>query len=119
MAMVLIPRIRVVARVMVAACGWMVVAQAMAGQPPVHFSRQSSLPTGAIGRAQLERGGPLGGYFQPVEILAPEGVTISPAVDGAFESPSPAPFLAGMLIGEVYRLRVTGIVTHEGEEIFP
>ena len=65
------------------------------------------------------RGGPLAGYFQPVEIKTPLGTQISPAVSGQFITPSPAPLKAAMLVGNVYRLRLTSIPKHEGEELYP
>jgi hypothetical protein len=61
----------------------------------------------------------LPGYFQPVEIEAPAGASVSLAVEDQFTPPSPAPLKAGMLIGSVYRIRVTGIPRHEGVEVFP
>src|SRR5438552_14291478 len=92
---------------------------ALAQQPPIHYEHAGALPPGAIGSRQLERGGPLPGYFQPVEIEAPAGTSVSLAVDDQFTPPAPAPLKAGMLIGSVYRLRVTGIPRHEGVEVFP
>jgi hypothetical protein len=77
------------------------------------------MPPGAIGSRQLQRGGPLPGYFQPVDIKTPEGVLISLAVDGNFTQPRKTPLKAGMLIGQVYRLRVMNIPHREGLEIFP
>ena len=77
------------------------------------------MPPGAIGQAQLSRGGPIAGYFQPVEIQAPAGVELAAAVESRFLPSRPGPLKAGMLIGAVYRLRVTNIPGHVGEEIFP
>ena len=77
------------------------------------------LPPGAIGAQQLLRGGPLPGYFQPVEIRAPEGALVSLAIDHQFSAPQAAPFKVGMLIAPVYRLRVTQIPNHTGEEVYP
>ena len=77
------------------------------------------MPPGVIGLRQLERGGPLPGYFQPVEVTAPAGSLISIVADGAFSEPKPAKLLAGMLIGQVYRLKIGNLPGHEGEEIFP
>ena len=77
------------------------------------------LPPGAIGAQQLLRGGPLPGYFQPVEIRAPEGALVSLAIDQQFSAPQAAPFKVGMLIAPVYRLRVTQIPNHTGEEVYP
>jgi hypothetical protein len=85
----------------------------------VHYRYQGNEPPGAIGSWQLLRGGPLPGYFQPVEIRAPQGALISLAVDGNFAQPIKSPFRVGMLIAPVYRLRVTNIPLHEGAEVFP
>jgi hypothetical protein len=74
---------------------------------------------GTIGQQQLTRGGPLRGYFQPVQIRGPEGMKVAFAVGGQFERPQEAPQTGGMLIGQVYRLRVTEIPGHEGMEVFP
>ena len=90
-----------------------------AADPPVHFEHQDGLAPGAIGSAQLLRGGPLPGYFQPVEIRGPNGAMISTAETGEFGDPRPAPFSVGLLIGSVYRMRVTNILQQEGQEVYP
>lgn len=86
---------------------------------PAHLLYRGDMSPGAIGRWQLTRGGPLPGYFQPVEIRAPEGVHISPAIDGRFAPEQPAPLSVGLLIAPVYRFRVTHIPFHAGAEVFP
>jgi len=102
----------------------------LAQEPAVHYWHQGIMPPGAIGSRQLQRGGPLAGFFQPVEIKAPQGVSISLAVADHFLPPQEAgagtmyPWSAGgsrvgLLIGSVYRLRVTNIPRAEGVEIFP
>ncbi len=90
-----------------------------AQQPPVHYLHQGVMPPGAIGGRQLQRGGPLPGFFQPVEIKAPPGALISLAVSDKFDAAQPAPRKVGLLIGGVYRLRVTNIRRAEGVEVFP
>jgi len=97
----------------------LVASLPLAAQSPVHYRYQGNEPPGAIGSWQLLRGGPLPGYFQPVEIKAPKGALISLAVDGSFAQAIKTPFRVGMLIAPVYRLRVTNIPLHEGEEVFP
>ena len=77
------------------------------------------MPPGAIGSWQLQRGGPLPGYFQPVEIEAPRGASISLAAEGRFDAEASNPIQAGMLIAPVYRLRVTNIPLQEGFEVYP
>ena len=100
--------------------GWFAAATILfAQQPDAHFVHQGDMPPGAIGNRRLQRGGPLRGYFQPVEIKAPPGALISLAVDDEFDAPRPGSRKAGMLIGPVYRLRVTNIHLAEGLEVFP
>lgn len=99
---------------------WLGAASSLSAQDPnVHYRHQGLAPPGAIGSVRLERGGPLPGYFQPVEIRAPEGVKVSLAQSGAFEEPQAAPRNVGLLIAPVYRLRVSNIPGAEGLEVFP
>jgi hypothetical protein len=90
-----------------------------AQEPAVHYVHQGVMPPGAIGSRQLQRGGPLAGFFQPVEIKAPPGVMISLAVANQFGPAQEAPRRVGLLIGSVYRMRVTNVPRAEGMEIFP
>jgi len=90
-----------------------------AQEPPVHYWHQGSMPPGAIGSQQLQRGGPLPGFFQPVKIKAPPGVLISLAEHGEFTELYEAPVTVGLLIGQVYRIRVMNIPLNEGLEVFP
>jgi hypothetical protein len=95
------------------------LATSAAAQPPVHYQHKADMPPGAIGLRQLDRGGPLPGYFQPVEITAPAGALVSLVTEGTFDEPQGNKALAGMLIGQVYRLKVSNIKFREGEEVFP
>jgi len=88
-------------------------------QPTVHYFQRADMAPGAIGAAQLMRGGPLPGYFQPVVISAPRGTEIALAIDGVFDAPRAAPINVGLLVGRVYRLKVANIPNHEGHEVFP
>jgi len=96
-----------------------VVGSTAAEEPGLHYWHQGIMPPGAIGSGQLQRGGPLPGFFQPVEIKAPPGALVSLAVAGEFQTPQPTPSRVGMLIGQVYRVRVTNIPRNEGLEVFP
>ena len=95
------------------------VGTAFGQREPVHYFHSSRLPPGTIGPSQLLRGGPLAGYFQPLEVRGPEGMEVSVAVAGQFESPQKTPAMFGLLIGPVYRLKLTRIPRNEGEEVFP
>ena len=79
------------ANLCLAACGW-------AQEPAVHYWERGTAPPGAIGSRQLQRGGPLAGFFQPVEIKAQPGVSISLAVANQFGPPQEAPRRVGLLI---------------------
>ncbi|MGE0606767.1 MAG: hypothetical protein AB7O62_06540 [Pirellulales bacterium] len=102
---------------------WLVVCCGFASpalaERPAHYLLHANLPPGAIGSWQLLRGGPHAGYFQPVEINAPQGALVSLAEQGHLEKLQPTPRLAGMLIGAVYRLRVANIPNRLGAEVFP
>ena len=90
-----------------------------AQEPDVHYLHHGTMPPGAIGSMQLVRGGPVLGYFQPVEVRAPSGVLASLAEGGTFSEASPTPLKVGLLIGQVYRIRVMGIPLQPGMEVFP
>jgi len=88
-------------------------------QQNVHRLYHATMPPGAIGSMQLARGGPLVGYFQPVLIKGPAGVLAAMAEGGAFAEAETAPIRVGLLIGQVYRLRVMNIPLNPGAEVFP
>jgi hypothetical protein len=98
---------------------WLATNVATAQDAAIHYLHPASAPPGAIGAIQLQRGGPLGHYPQPVEIRGPEGLRVSFADEGAFSDPEPTPAKAGLLVGRVYRLRLTDLPEGEGEEVFP
>jgi len=87
--------------------------------PSMHSMVPPGLPPGAVGGQQLLRGGPLPGYFQPVEIRAPQGALISLAEEGRFAQPQPTPLRVGLLVGHVYRFAMLNIPLHTGAEVFP
>ena len=98
---------------------WLALAAVAPAEPPVHFQHAGLMPPGAIGGQRLTQGGPLPGYFQPVEVKAPAGALISTASEGGFTDPTADRIKIGLLIGGVYRLQVTDIPGHEGHEVYP
>lgn len=90
------------------------------GQPGNrHVQQYADLPPGQVGQMQLARGGPLPGYFQPVEVFVPEGAQISLWDSDHFEEYKGNRAKAGMLIGGVYRGRITRIPGKAGFEVYP
>ena len=94
--------------------------QAQQQQRNLHYRNSTiNMAPGMIGQSQLYRGGPLPGYFQPVEIITPVGTKVGFAFNQQFETPKMDDRKAGMLIGHTYRLKVTNIYKHPGEELYP
>jgi hypothetical protein len=106
-------------RLILPLAAWLLASATAAAQGPWHYQNKADMPPGTIGLRQLQRGGPLAGYFQPVEITAPAGTSISLVAEGGFTEPQAERALAGMLIGQVYRLKLTNIKFREGEEVYP
>ena len=78
-----------------------------------------AMPPGAIGQLQLMQGRPMAWYYQPVEIVAPQGTLVSFVENGQFGADRPAPTKAGCLIGQVYRMRLSQIPLRLGRELYP
>jgi len=95
------------------------IAESRGQSPPIHYFHGADLPPGTVGQGMLQRGGPLPGYVQPVELHVPDGVRISIPQGGLFGPPEKGPLKLGMLIGQVYRLKITNIPQQPGLELFP
>lgn len=80
---------------------------------------QRELP-GKVGHWNLLARPSLYGYFQPVRVLVPGSGTITfylPQSPGAVSLPAPAQ--AGLLVGGVYRLRISDLPEFPGLELYP
>jgi hypothetical protein len=85
----------------------------------VHYRFDAQPPAGTVGRTRLEHGGPVHGYFQPVQISGPHGVLLGLPEQGEWSQMSDGAVNAGMLIGRPYRIKVTGMELHPDRECFP
>lgn len=88
------------------------------GVAPTHRPLSAAMPPGALGQARLSGRGPVAGYFQPVRMIGPDGVHFALSHSGSFVEAQPA-LEAGLMIGAVYRFRVTRIPLAEGAELYP
>ncbi len=77
------------------------------------------MPPGTVAAAQAYRRPQVQGYFQPIQVSGPAGLHVALAQDGQFLPLLEAPVRAGMMVGRVYRIKVSGIPGFEGEELFP
>ncbi|TWU26606.1 hypothetical protein Pla52o_04590 [Novipirellula galeiformis] len=84
-----------------------------------HRILRGDMPAGVIGQARLSGRGPVQGYFQPVAFSGPQGVSFSMPQGNEFFGQEEATLQAGLLIGAVYRFRITGIPQAEGAELYP
>jgi hypothetical protein len=88
------------------------------GQRGRHRVLSGDFPPGALGQARLAGRGPVACYFQPVLVSGPPSAQFSLPSGGAFLEPSPT-LSAGLMIGGVYRFRITSIPGAEGAELYP
>jgi len=74
---------------------------------------------GVIGSIQLQNKPYLRGLWQGIEVKGPRGVHFNFAQDGQFAPDIVSPARVAVLVGPVYRLRLTGIEGDEDVELFP
>ncbi|MFN7732153.1 MAG: hypothetical protein ACK5OB_09625 [Pirellula sp.] len=85
----------------------------------LHAMLDDDMPPGVIGSIQLQNKPFLRGAWQAVEVRGPKGVRFNFAEAGQFAPDMPTPARVGLLVGAVYRLRMTGIEGEEELELFP
>lgn len=88
-------------------------------QGNVNYLFSGQMPPGVVGAARLQRRGAVQGYYQPVRFSGPEGLGFSMAQSGGFHPASDGALHCGLLIGAVYRFKITGISEEPGRELFP
>ena len=78
---------------------------------------------GAIGVSRPSQRGPRSEMFpitvQPVEIMGPPGLSIAIETAEGWSDSVASPLRMGLVIGHPYRLRLTNIQGHDGEELYP
>ena len=79
----------------------------------------ATYPTGTVGQMQLLKRLPHAGYYQPVEVRVPQRAQVGIAQNGVFTTPQPQSIKCGLLIGQVYRYKITNIPNQPGLELYP
>ncbi len=98
---------------------WSGGTKALAQESDKHYLYDYQMPPGEIAwRKTLMRGASTG-YFQPIELIGPPGSEVSVYSEGAFHPSIRGQNTAGMMVGHIYRLKITGIPGHPGKELFP
>jgi hypothetical protein len=76
-------------------------------------------PPRAVAAQQFVRQPNLQAIPQPVEIVVPPEAAIEVFAAGQFQPLGNGRVVVGLMVGQVYRLRITGIPTRAGAEVFP
>ena len=84
-----------------------------------HPLLRDDFPPGQIGAIQLQRKPELRGLWQAVEIRGPKGLRVNMADAGQFAPELPVAARIAVMIGSVYRIRITGIANEPEMELFP
>ncbi len=84
-----------------------------------HPLMRDHFPPGEIGAIQLQRKPELRGLWQAVEIRGPKGMRVNMADAGRFAPELPETARIAVMIGSVYRIRITGIANEPEVELFP
>lgn len=102
--------------------GPLAVATAQTGFASGHPLMSAAMPPGQIASAHVAsnafHGATLVNHVQPVRIVLPDSAEASMPVGHGY-SPSEADLQMGLMIGPVYRFRITGVPLAEGAELYP
>ncbi|QGJ69594.1 Hypothetical protein PBC10988_12760 [Planctomycetales bacterium 10988] len=86
---------------------------------PVNYRWSPTPPPGVVGGTAVQRGYPVQGYYQPIRLQSEGPLTVAMAVNGQFEPLTALPREVGLLVGAVYRLKVSNIPFAENQAIYP
>lgn len=87
-------------------------------QQPHHLLRGNMIP-GQASQIRLMSSPSKAGQVQPVKVIAPDGVELAVASDGAFVTTSESHYTAGMQLGSLYRFKMNGVDVATSFELYP
>lgn len=85
----------------------------------VNYLLSADQPPGYVASAQIARGMPGVGTFQPVAVSGPKGLKVALARDSMFLESIDAPVTTAMMVGATYRFRIANIPFRPGAELYP
>ena len=97
----------------------LVTCHVAAQQREGHPLYPAGLPTGYVGQGALLQPLPMQGYYQPVQVVLPEGTAVAFAISDSFALPQEVPVQIGLLVGRVYRFQISRIPYYSGAELYP
>ena len=86
---------------------------------PTHPLVRSTMAPGAIAATRLLTDPRLAEYFQPVQVTVPEGASIGFWTNGSFPQNGAQRASAALIVGPVYRLKISNIPGHPGLDVYP
>ena len=88
-------------------------------QPKNHeFTRGDSAPGVAADIARVSNPR-LQGHVQPVRVIVPDGASVGVRVASGYVETNASKTSVGLIVGPVYRFKVTGIANQPGRELYP
>ena len=84
-----------------------------------HYLYDYEMPPGEVGKRKILARQSMVGYFQPVQFKGPDGIQIDVFSEGSFQATTTQMTTAGLMVGHIYRLKVTNIPGHPGKELYP
>ncbi|WP_145424959.1 hypothetical protein [Symmachiella dynata] len=98
---------------------WATGSTAWAQSSGRYYPLNQNTPPGVAGRWAGLIGKADGHYFQPVRVELPGDGQVTFYGAGGEANESPAPGQIGMLVGHVYRFRISHMPQHPGAELYP
>jgi hypothetical protein len=91
------------------------------GQTPYtkHALVRSDMPPGLAAESYRLANPELSHHVQPVRVIVPMGARIEVGVQGAFVESFSSRSTVGLMVGPVYRMKVTRIPRHFGKDLYP
>ncbi len=96
-------------------------AQEAIGQTPYtkHALVRSDMPPGLAADSYRLSNPELNHHVQPVRVIVPQGARIEIGIQGAFVESFSSRSTVGLMVGPVYRMKVTRIPRHFGKDLYP
>ncbi len=100
--------------------GWLTHLTAQSPLPgTTHYLNNYGMPPGEVALRKTLARQSMVGYFQPVRFVGPGNTEVAVFSEGAFQHTSADNQIAGLMVGHVYRLKVTNIPGYPGKELYP
>ncbi len=98
---------------------WVAASLANAQQPVRHELIRGDMPPGLAADYYRLSNPSIANHVQPVRVIGPAGSQVDVAVQDGFAQTNASRVSLGMMVGPVYRFKVTHIPQHADKELYP